>query len=117
MYSRVCPLPACAIRAAASNHMSVDALVSELKASMLFKESTVAVLREVWKTEGPSLCDLPKKALSVGQVRVAVTPTLLRCGWLSCVADLNGLETGSCNELQFMPLSLFTLRHSQTKSC
>lgn len=55
-------------RSAANEHLSVDALLTDLKASMLFKEATLVVLREIWKNEGPSLCALPKHALSVGEV-------------------------------------------------
>ena len=43
--------------------------MTELKGSMLFKEDTVVVLREIWKREGAVLCGLPKQALSVGEVK------------------------------------------------
>ena len=35
---------------------------------MEWKESTIAVLKHVWKEEGQALCSLPKETLSVGQV-------------------------------------------------
>ena len=55
-------------RSAAAENLTVDTLVTELKSSLLFQESSIAVLREVWKNEGPSLISLPKQTLSVGEV-------------------------------------------------
>ena len=46
----------------------MDALVAELKASLEWGEGVLAVVKHVWKEEGPALCSLPKEALSVGQV-------------------------------------------------
>ena len=58
----------CSCRSAALEGMSVDALVAELKASLEWGEGVLAVVKHVWKEEGPALCSLPKEALSVGQV-------------------------------------------------
>ena len=55
-------------RSAAAESLTVDTLVTELKSSLLFQENCIAVLREVWKNEGPSLISLPKQTLSVGEV-------------------------------------------------
>lgn len=55
-------------RSAAAENLTVDTLVTELKSSLLFQESSIAVLREVWKNEGSSLISLPKQTLSVGEV-------------------------------------------------
>ena len=61
------------IRSAALQTLSVDALVSELKSSLLFQDNSLVVLKEVWKIEGPHLCSLPKQALSVGEVCIKFT--------------------------------------------
>ena len=55
-------------RSAAQEGAGVDALVQELKASLQWGEGALAVLKHVWKEEGPALCSMPKEALSVGQV-------------------------------------------------
>ena len=55
-------------RSAASEGASVEALVSELKSSLQWSESSVAVVRHIWKEEGPALCGRPKDTLLVGQV-------------------------------------------------
>ena len=48
--------------------MGVDALVAELKASLEWGDGVLAVVKHVWKEEGPALCSMSKEALSVGQV-------------------------------------------------
>ena len=48
--------------------MGVEGLVTELKSSMMWSDSSVAVIRHIWKEEGPALCSKPKEALLVGQV-------------------------------------------------
>ena len=58
--------PVC--RSAASAGLSADGLVSELKDSMEWSDGVLAVVKHVWKEEGPSLCGMPKEALTVGQV-------------------------------------------------
>ena len=55
-------------RSAALQGMGVDALVAELKASLEWGDGMLAVVKHVWKEEGPALCSMPKEALSVGQV-------------------------------------------------
>ena len=55
-------------RSAALEGMGVDALVAELKASLEWGDGMLAVVKHVWKEEGPALCSMPKEALSVGQV-------------------------------------------------
>ena len=47
----------------------MESLVSELKSSSQWSESCVAVIRHIWKEEGPTLCSKSKETLSVGQVR------------------------------------------------
>ena len=62
--------PLCgSLRSSAREGVSVEALVSELKGSLQWSESCVAVVRHIWKEEGPALCSMPREALSVGQVR------------------------------------------------
>ena len=63
-------------RSAAIQSLSVDALVSELKVSLLFQDNSLVVLKEVWKIEGPHLCSLPKQALSVGEVCIYLSNDL-----------------------------------------
>lgn len=63
-------------RSAATEAVSVEGLVSELKSSSQWSESCVAVIRHIWKEEGPALCSKPKETLSVGQVRRSVP-----CQW------------------------------------
>ena len=46
----------------------MESLVSELKSSMMWSDSCVAVVRHIWKEEGPALCGKPKETLLVGQV-------------------------------------------------
>ena len=58
----------CVCRSAASEKVSVEALVLELKSSSQWSESCVAVIRHIWKEEGSTLCSKPKETLSVGQV-------------------------------------------------
>ncbi|XP_003383596.1 PREDICTED: COMM domain-containing protein 6-like [Amphimedon queenslandica] len=55
-------------RSAATEKSSAEAFAKQLKNSPLFSESSAAVLRQVWETEGPSLVALPKTALSVGEL-------------------------------------------------
>ena len=47
----------------------MEEFVSQLKSSLLFQDSSLVVLKAIWKSEGPSLCSLPKQSLSVGEVR------------------------------------------------
>ena len=56
------------LRGAAVDCLSLDDFVSELKLSLLFQDSTVTVLKAIWKSEGDSLSSLPKQSLSVGEV-------------------------------------------------
>ena len=56
-------------RCAASEALSVEALVQELKGSSIFSDGSIAVFKEVWKNDGGTLSSLPKQALSVGEVR------------------------------------------------
>ena len=97
-------------RSAAHERLSVDALVSELKASMLFKEGSVAVIREVWKTEGQVLCSLPKQALSVGEVRERERERERR-GYLVSPAPVHGLEAWCVHELLHLSISLVSSRY------
>ena len=55
-------------RSAGLEGMGVDALVAELKASLEWGDGVLAVVKHVWKEEGPALCSMSKEALSVGQV-------------------------------------------------
>lgn len=55
-------------KSAASEAVSVESLVSELKSSSQWSESCVAVIRHIWKEEGPTLCSKSKETLSVGQL-------------------------------------------------
>jgi hypothetical protein len=55
-------------KSAASEGVSAEELVSELKSSPQWLESSMAVIRHIWKEEGPALCSKPKETLSVGQL-------------------------------------------------
>ena len=55
-------------RAAAQEKLSADDLLAELKSSMEWSEGAMAVVRHVWKEEGPALISMPQETLSVGQV-------------------------------------------------
>ncbi len=46
----------------------MEELVSELRESMEWSDTALAVLKHVWKEEGPALCALPTHTLTVGQV-------------------------------------------------
>ena len=63
-------------RSAASEGLSAEALISELKTTMEWTESSLAVIRHIWKEEGPTLCSKPKETLSVGQVRTQLTAVM-----------------------------------------
>ena len=67
-------------RSAAMDSLSVEDFIAELKSSLLFQDSTLTVLKNVWKSEGPSLCSLPKQSLSVGEVRTPLY-TCITCAW------------------------------------
>ena len=62
-------LPLSGYRAAAKAKLSTDALLAELKSSMVWNESAMATLKHLWKEEGPSLITVPTLSLSIGQVR------------------------------------------------
>jgi hypothetical protein len=59
-------------RAAAQEKLSADDLLAELKSSLEWGEGAMAVVRHVWKEEGPALINMPQETLSVGQVCVGV---------------------------------------------
>ena len=67
-------------RAAAEAKLSADDLVGELKSSLEWSEETMAVVRHVWKEEGPALISMPQETLSVGQVSTEL--------FLSCYDNL-----------------------------
>ena len=55
-------------RNAATQKLSPDALVGELKSSMEWSDGVLAIVQHVWKEEGQALCDKPKDVLTVGQL-------------------------------------------------
>ena len=57
-------------RTAALSSLSVDSLGSELKDSLEWGDGALAVVKHVWKEEGPALCGMPKETLNIGQVSV-----------------------------------------------
>lgn len=57
-------------RAAAQEKLSADDLMGELKSSLGWSEGAMAVVRHVWKEEGPALISMPQETLSVGQVSI-----------------------------------------------
>lgn len=59
-------------RSAAADGMSVEAFGGDLRNSLLFTEESLAVVKQVWKEQGPALCALPKQVLTVGEVRLTV---------------------------------------------
>lgn len=59
-------------RSAAEAKLSADDLVGELKSSLEWSEEAMAVVRHVWKEEGPALSSMPQETLSVGQVSAKV---------------------------------------------
>ncbi|CAI8043426.1 COMM domain-containing protein 6 [Geodia barretti] len=81
-------------KSAASEGASVESLVSELKSSMMWSDSCVAVVRHIWKEEGPALCGKPKETLLVGQ--------LLSMDWQLGMA----MSSSSCRSLNSPYLTL-----------
>ena len=57
-------------RAATQEKLGADELLAELKSSLEWSEGAMAVVRHVWKEEGPALIGMPQETLSVGQVCV-----------------------------------------------
>lgn len=102
-------------RSAASEAVTVETLVSELKSSSQWSESCVAVIRHIWKEEGPTLCSKSKETLSVGQVRsVAICDGSNNHIFISLSpsAGVNGLATRDGHEFLILSLPQLTLRHS-----
>ena len=66
-------------RAAAQEKLNADDLVTELKSSLEWNEAAMAVVRHVWKEEGPALISMPQETLSVGQVSIRANALHILC--------------------------------------
>ncbi|XP_064404165.1 COMM domain-containing protein 6-like [Halichondria panicea] len=81
-------------RSAGVARVSADELVAQLKASLEWSDTVLAVLRHVWKEEGPALIAMPTHTLSVGQ--------LLSMEWKLGVA----MSSSTCRSLNAPYLTL-----------
>lgn len=93
----------------------METLVSELKSSSQWSESCIAVIRHIWKEEGPALCSKSKETLSVGQVRSVLLCEVSKKQKMThplSSAGVNGLATRDGYELLIMSLPQLTSPHS-----